>query len=335
MVIERQCRAVYGRRVIFETVFQLLLYGSYVAYHGVVAGICHVGYPIIYPECRCPREVVHRAVFGAETERYFGHAAIHGDVDAGIGIIDTEPLYAAYGIGQITAHLSHQSKSGLLGGDGTLIEIGLAIDFERRGTETVRRIEGATAYIVVHIVGCAVEVVAHGVFHFAQCKFTRGTYIEGEGRLALTFEITQILVHIAVITTEETPYAGFATAQCAIVEYAVSLGEAEIFVDTVEVSLFTGKRYDIGRIEAILGVVEGELMDAGMVGVSRYAVVGYAYGYPYGALATGAFAYQFHNPRLIGVGYGERLAAAVITVLFHQVGHHLNSLAGGACTFQS
>ena len=76
-------------------------------------------------------------------------------------------------------------------------------------------------------------------------------------------------------------------------------------------------------------------MDAALVGVGRDAVVGNADGYPHSPLAARAFANHFHNPDFVGVGNGETLAFAGITVFLHQRRHHLDGFAGSAAALQA
>ncbi len=68
--------------------------------------------------------------------------------------------------------------------------------------------------------------------------------------------------------------------------------------------------------------------------MSRHTVVGQAQGHPHSSFTPGAFPYQLHNPHLVGVGYGERLAAAVVAIFLHQRIHHLDGLTSGARPLQ-
>ena len=55
---------------------------------------------------------------------------------------------------------------------------------------------------------------------------------------------------------------------------------------------------------------------------------------PYGALAVGPFAYDFHNPRFVGVAHGDALATAVVAILLDEGGHAADGLAGGGGALQ-
>ena len=64
-------------------------------------------------------------------------------------------------------------------------------------------------------------------------------------------------------------------------------------------------------------------------------IVGYAYGYPNNAFASGAASHHLHYPRLIGIAYSECLALAVIAVFLGQFGHYRYGLPCCARTLQA
>ena len=86
----------------------------------------------------------------------------------------------------------------------------------------------------------------------------------------------------------------------------------------------------------------GELGDAGLVGVAADVAVGDAAGHPHGTVGVFvfqllgqvgfdgalAFADEFEDPHLVGVGDGEALALAVVGVVAHEAGEDLDGLAG-------
>ena len=112
-----------------------------------------------------------------------------------------------------------------------------------------------------------------------------------------------VAIHALYPLVEETPYAGFAEAQCGKVCRSVGVGKGEIFVFSFEVALGTGKADDVLGVHYVLAVAQVKAVDAALVGMCRDAVVGDAYGYPNGTLAARSLAYHFHNPHLVRVGY--------------------------------
>ena len=79
---------------------------------------------------------------------------------------------------------------------------------------------------------------------------------------------------------------------------------------------------------------ERELADAAEVGMGANTVVGDTEGDPYSTFTARAFAYDFHNPRFVGVAYGDAFAAAVIAILLDESSHAADGLAGGGGALQ-
>ena len=146
--------------------------------------------------------------------------------------------------------------------------------------------------------------------------------------------------------TEETPYACFANVQTREVKGVIgSLEGEEGIVFVGEIAFLAGKGDHIlvphplavfaGVAEAfLLSALDGYLTDTGLVGVAGDAVVGDAYGYPYGSLAVLTFADEVHHPHLVGVADREGLAFAAVAVGLYQVGHALDGLAGSLAALQ-
>ena len=179
-------------------------------------------------------------------------------------------------------------------------------------------------------------MVAHHVLHVAHGELAVGFHPQRQ-RFAFAFQNPgQVAVHAVGILVVERPHAAVAAAERAHVGGCVGLREAEILVLAVEVTLRACKVYHILRVDGVAALVgQREGVDAGMVGVARDAVVGHAARYPHGSLVGFSFAYEFHYPHLVGVGYGEAFARGGVSVFIHQVCHHLEGLAGGLGAFQA
>jgi len=102
----------------------------------------------------------------------------------------------------------------------------------------------------------------------------------------------------------------------------------------VVVAPFHRERHDVVRVQAGVGLVEGEAPDARGVGIGRDVALGDSPGDPHRTLAARAGAQHLHQPHLLGVCDGEGLAGGTVAVLCHQGGHHPDGLAGGAGALQ-
>ena len=69
--------------------------------------------------------------------------------------------------------------------------------------------------------------------------------------------------------------------------------------------------------------------------MSRDTIVRHTNSHPHGTTYAGTLAYHLHNPHFIGVGNGKRFATAIIAILLHQLGHHLDSLTCRTRTLQA
>ena len=135
---------------------------------------------------------------------------------------------------------------------------------------------------------------------------------------------------------EGTPDAGVTTADGAEIRRTVRFLEAERLVGSVEIAFAAGKSDDILRIEAVVGILQGEGADAGLVGVGADRPVRHAEGHPDDALVridsvpdARPLADEFHDPGLVLVGDGEGLAFGGIAVFIRQVHDDGNGLPGG------
>lgn len=75
-------------------------------------------------------------------------------------------------------------------------------------------------------------------------------------------------------------------------------------------------------------------MDAGMIGMTRDAIVGHTAGHPHGPLAGLALAYHLHDPGMVGIGYRKRFAAGGIAIAVDQRDHGVESRIGGLGALQ-
>ena len=172
-------------------------------------------------------------------------------------------------------------------------------------------------------------MVAHTVLNVLNRQQTVRLHIQRHrllGRIALNK--VGVLIHCLIVFTEERPYACFTTSQCAEVVRAIGLLETEVFIFSTEIPFFAGQRNNIGRIHTIFLVIERNLLDARLVGMCRDAIIRNTDGHPNSPFVTRAFTDQFHHPCFVLVGDRESLAAAVITVVLHQVGHYFDCFAG-------
>ena len=194
-----------------------------------------------------------------------------------------------------------------------------------------------------HVHRRALVVVAHAVEDGLGRHLRAGLHPQRHAVFEVVAHgVVLIGVHSVGHGAEEGPDAGVAAAHSPEVGRAVGVGEAELLVLAVEVAHLAGEGYHVGGIEAVLGVVEREGRDAGLVGVCRDAAVGNAAGHPDDAFAGVAalavvletLADQLHDPRLVGVGDRERLAARRVAVGVGQLGDHADGLTRGFGTLQ-
>ena len=316
-------------------ILQAVLHGTHIAYHQVITGTDHIGHPVVNPEGGVPGEGDTIALVFRVGGRHDVGIAVDGGEDGHVGVIQSEPQHTADGIGQIGTHLGDEDKRTLLGRDGAFVEIFFPIDLERQRRKAVRRMERTGTGIFGDVEGGAFVMVAHGLLQVADRDFPVGLHIERHGLLALALDIGQVgLAGGLAELVEIAPYTGITETHPAEVQRIVGIGKAEVLVGPVKITFLAGKRNHVGRIHAVVLVVQVELADTALVGMGGNAVIGHPDSDPHRTLRTGTFADHFQNPGLVGVGYRERFASAVIAIFLHQLGHHLDGFLGRARTLQ-
>ena len=223
----------------------------------------------------------------------------------------------------------------MLGRNRTFIKIFLVVHLERKWRKTIRRVVRACTEILANIQRSTFIMVAHGILHILYGDFAVCFQIKRHWLIGFTFYIRKKFFSTVGKHIEIAPYTGFTVATCTEIQRSVCICKTEILIHAGKVTFFAGKRNHIGRIKAIILVVHIELMDTGLVGMSRDAIIRDTYSYPYGTTHTRAFTYHFHNPDLIRIGNSERLTTAVIAVFLYKIGHHLNGFTGSTGTLQS
>ncbi len=218
--------------------------------------------------------------------------------------------------------------------DGTLIEILLVAYLESQRREAVRCFIRSGTKIIADVEGGSFIMVAHGILYILNGEFAFRLYEQRHRVIGLSLDIRQIGFTLVGKHIEVAPHTGFTETAGTEIERCISIGKAEVFVHTAEISFFAGKRNNVIRIHAVGLVSHIELMDARLVGMCRNAVVRHSDSYPYGSPDAGTFTYHLHNPYFIGIGNGERLATAVISVFLHQFSHHLDGFTGSTRTLQ-
>ena len=280
-------------------------------------------------------------VTGLAAIGYFAHAHVEGEIAGGIGVIPSEPGQAADFIRESGAGLGEDGAAGLRHGDGALPGVADIIHFPGEGPIADGVSIGAGINTGAHIVRGAVIAVAGEGHDIADGEF----FIRGDGpRVELSAGNTLGVIIREIQrrsgTAEEAPDAFFAGAFAGVVDTAIGgfKGEGLAAFGVVAAGL-NGEGFDVGCIEAVLGVVPGEIADSGLVSVSGDMSIGDFEGNPDGAgiffRIGGAGADDFKDPDFIGVANGEGFAQVDIAVLFNFADHDLDGLAGGACLLES
>ena len=179
-------------------------------------------------------------------------------------------------------------------------------------------------------------MVAHGSLHVLHTEFAVGHNPQRHllGLCIFAQSPRQIAREIVGETIEEAPHTRIAETTTREIGRSIDLFPREISILAREPSLRTRKSDGIGAEEHILLVVLIEFSYAALVGMSANGIIRNAHRHPNHFLATRATAHHLHDPSLVGVAEGERLATAIETIGVGQRRHHLNGLASRARTLQ-
>ena len=148
---------------------------------------------------------------------------------------------------------------------------------------------------------------------------------------SITLRPCEIVVHVNLSEhVEEAPHACIAVAQTTEIGRTICCSEVKILVLAIKIAHLARELYNILRVTHILLVLHIELAYARLVGMSRNAIIGDADSHPHGTLLLTGLAHHLHDPGLVGIGNGEALTTAVVTILGNKRSHHINSLACSA-----
>ena len=240
-----------------EVILIGLLYTLHVDNHGVVAKVAEVGDAVEEPEGGGLAVLAHGAVALAETEGDAVDGAEHGAVAGGVGVVDAEPEYAAHPVGQPAAALGHEAEARLLGADGALVDVALAVDLEVHRAPAVGAVEGTGAHVVSHIHRRAFEVVAHEGHAVLHAELAVGLDPQGQ---ALGDGIAHgeclVALHAVGTAIEHGIDAGFAGAETGEGEGVVGVGEGEVGIAAAVESLLAGEGGHIIAVDALHRGVE-------------------------------------------------------------------------------
>ena len=295
-----------------------------------------IGNKVVNPECGIEVEVVEVALTLTVTVGHLVNAAIHGHKHCRVSIVNTKPNDTSYWVGKPRTHLCAEHEASLLSCDCALVAIGNTVDLKFHWAIAIRNPKVVLcAWVLSHVIRCALEVVAHHVLHVAHAQQAVGFHIKWHDFGAfLTLKIRQVAVHASSILIEERPCTGIAATQGAIVGRAVSEREVEVLILAVEPTHLAGKRHNVLAIHAVVFILKWNLVNAGLISVSRDTIVGNANGNPHGAFLLAALTNHLEYPNFVRVTHRERLALAAVTILSHKVGHDLKGLAGSRCALQ-
>ena len=317
--------------------FESVGLGADVRGHDIVHLVAGIGDAVVDPEGGLVRIVEHVAVAFLEALRHLGDAGVDGGEVGGSRVVGAEPKDAAHHVRDVVAGLAHHPEAGLLGGDGTLVHIGVSVEFKLHGPPAVREGVSACADILGHVHGRAFKVIAHHVGHFFDAGFFAGEHVQGEIAFqVVAHDVIQVRVSVAgdgvtvfVVEgepavgedVEGAPGTGVTAADGAEVDRIVGFLEAELAVQALEIAFPAGEGNHVGGVQAVVGVVQGELADTGLVGMGADGAVRDADSHPHDSLLgihavfdVHALADEFHDPGLVLVGDGEGFALGGVTV---------------------
>ncbi len=311
-----------------ELPLELALDELHVPDHVAPARVGPVGDEVEDVERRVPGEVLPVAGADGEAVRHGADAAVHRRVDGAVGVVEAEPEHAADRVGQVAPHLRNEREPGLLRGDGPLVEVVVAVDLPVHRPPAVGQLvrTGSDALRQVH--RRVLEVVAHHLHDVAHGELVVGLHPHRQLRGGdVAHDVVGRQIQRRRDPREAAPDTRLAGAQGAEFERIVGVGEAEVRIRAIEPPPRAGEVDHVGRVEAVLRILQREAPDARLVGVAGDVAVRHAHRHPHRALAARPLADHLQDPRLVRVGDRERLPLAVVAVLRHEVGHHPDRLA--------
>ncbi len=194
--------------------------------------------------------------------------------------------------------------------------------------------ERSGSEILADIKGSSFVMVAHGVLDILNGDFTIRFQEKRHRSICLTQYIRQKLIATVGKHIKIAPYTSLTITTGAKIKRSVCTGKTEIFVYPLEITFLTRKRDNIRRIHTIFLVIHIKLMDAALIGMGRNAVIRHTDSHPDSSTHTGSFTDHLHNPYLIRIGDGKRLATAVISIFLYQLRHYFNGFTGSTRTLQ-
>mmetsp|Transcript_130704 Transcript_130704/g.378139 ORF Transcript_130704/g.378139 Transcript_130704/m.378139 type:complete len:249 (+) Transcript_130704:1025-1771(+) len=135
---------------------------------------------------------------------------------------------------------------------------------------------------------------------------------------------------------EERPHPGVALSGARESDRVVGVGKAELFLRAVRGPQADLDREadDIGGVNAVLRVLQWELLNARLVGMAAHLAIRDAHCDPHSALLELALPDQLHDPDLARVADRERLALGNIPILGDQAPHSVDRLPRRLCPLQ-
>ena len=211
----------------------------------------------------------------------------------------------------------------------------MPVDVEGHRTPAVGHAVGASPGVLRHGEWRALVVIAHPLAYVRQRHLALRDDVQRHGLLVhVALDELGVLVHALVELAEEAPHTSLAGAQPTEVVGVIGLLEVEVLILALEPAVLASEVDDVLLVHAVLLVAEGDLVDAGLIGVCADGVIRDADSYPGGALLLRALADHLQHPDLVLVRDSEGLARAVVAVVSYQTGHDADGLAGRLATLQ-
>ena len=283
----------------------------------------------------------HVAIPFPEALGHFGQAGIERRKIRRCRIVCAEPDDPSNAVRQVIPGLADHPEAGLLRRNRPLVDVFLPFVLKLHRAPAVGQRVAACSDILRHIKRRPLKVVTHHVGHILQGNLLAREDIERQLSLQV---VSQDEVQIAVgihrgglpvgihqgkpavgESIEYAPDAGLAGAGAAEINRIVGIPEAEILILPVKIPHPPGERDHVLCIETVVGIVQREAGDAGLVGMGADGPVGNPDGHPDNPLAGIDAVADRHTlpdhleyPGLFLVGDRERLALGAVAVFVGQ-----------------